>query len=159
MVQSVYDMRAAKNADYGAWIYENTGSCWVTLHSPEKWEAGTLPLTQIAGLIPAIDYLEKNRPDTDLIKYAYDELSKLQGVKILTKRDAAILSFVIVGMHPLDVGTLIGANDICVRAGNMCASWIHQLMGVPGSIRLSIGSWNTIGDIKKFVSVMKKIVK
>ena len=118
-----------------------------------------MPLTQIAGLIPAIDYLEKNRPDTDLIKYAYDELSKLQGVKILTKRDAAILSFVIVGMHPLDVGTLIGANDICVRAGNMCASWIHQLMGVPGSIRLSIGSWNTIGDIKKFVSVMKKIVK
>lgn len=159
MVQSVYDMRAAKNADYGAWIYENTGSCWVVLHSPEKWEAGTLPLTQIAGLVPAIDYLEKNRPNQELIKYAYDELSKIPRVKILTTRDATILSFVVDGMHPLDVGALLGANDICVRVGNMCASWIHRAMGIDGSIRLSIGSWNTIGDIKKFISVMKKIVK
>lgn len=159
MVQSVYDMRAAKNAEYGAWIYENTDSCWVTMRSPEKWEAGTLPLTQIAGLIPAIDYLEKNRPNLDLIKHAYDELSKLPRVKILTKRDATILSFVVDGMHPLDVGALIGANNICVRAGNMCASWIHKLIGVPGSIRMSIGPWNTVDDIKKFISVMKKIVK
>ena len=143
----------------GGMVSKITDAEWILNDAPEKWEAGTLPLTQIAGLIPAIDYLEKNRPDMDLIKYAYDELAKLQGVKILTKRDAAILSFAVDGMHPLDVGALIGANDICVRAGNMCASWIHQLMGVPGSIRLSIGSWNTIGDIKKFISVMKKIVK
>lgn len=132
---------------------------WILSGTPDKWEAGTLPLTQIAGLVPAIDYLEQNRPNLDLIKYAYDELSKLSRVKILTKRDAAILSFVVDDMHPLDVGAMLGANNICVRAGNMCASWIHQLIGVPGSIRLSVGSWNTIGDIKKFVSVMKKIVK
>ena len=127
--------------------------------SPGKWEAGTLPLTQIAGLVPAIDYLEKYRPNQELIKYAYDELSKVPRVKILTTRDATILSFVVDGMHPLDVGALLGANDICVRAGNMCASWIHRAMGIDGSIRLSIGSWNTVADIKKFISVMKKIVK
>lgn len=127
--------------------------------APEKWEAGTLPLTQIAGLIPAIDYLEKNRPNLDLIKYAYDELSKLPRVKILTKRDAAILSFVVDGMHPLDVGAMLGAYDICVRAGNMCASWIHQRLKIAGSIRISVGSWNKVADIKKFLSVIKKIVR
>ena len=158
MVISVGDMSRAKKS-CGGWIYQNCGSCWVTAGAPEKWEAGTLPLTQIAGLIPAIDYLEQNRPDTDLIKYAYDELSKIPRVKILTSRDAAILSFVVDGMHPLDVGAMLGANNICVRVGNMCASWIHQAMGVPGSIRVSVGSWNTMADIKKFINVMKKIVK
>ncbi len=143
----------------GGMVSKISDAQWVLNGAPEKWEAGTLPLTQIAGLIPAIDYLEQNRPNLDLIKYAYDELSKLPRVKILTKRDATILSFVVDGMHPLDVGALIGANNICVRAGNMCASWIHKLIGVSGSIRLSIGPWNTIADIKKFVSVMKKIVK
>ena len=127
--------------------------------APEKWEAGTLPLTQIAGLIPAIDYLEKHRPNLELIKYAYDELSKMPRVKILTNRDAAILSFIVDGMHPLDVGAMLGAYNICVRVGNMCASWIHQRIGVVGSIRVSIGSWNTMGDIKKFVSAMKKIAR
>jgi len=127
--------------------------------SPDKWEAGTLPLSQIAGLTPAIDYLEKHRPNLYLIKHAYDELEKIPKVKILTTRDAAILSFVVDGMHPLDVGALIGANDICVRAGNMCAAWIHARMGIPGSIRISVGSQNTIDDINKAIDVINKIVK
>ena len=80
-------------------------------------------------------------------------------MKILTKRDATMLSFIVDGMHPLDVGAMLGANDICVRAGNMCASWIYHAMGIDGSIRVSVGEWNTMADIKKFISVMKKIVK
>ena len=127
--------------------------------APEKWEAGTLPLTQIAGMGAAIDYLEKNRPNLGLIKHAYDELSKIQKIKILTARDASMLSFVIDGMHPLDVGALLGANDICVRAGNMCASWIHAHLGIPGSVRISVGAWNTIDDINKTVDVINGIVK
>ena len=143
----------------GGMVLKVSGTELVLNNSPEKWEAGTLPLTQIAGLVPAIDYLEKNRPNQELIKYAYDELSKIPRVKILTVRDAAILSFVVDGMHPLDVGAMLGANDICVRAGNMCASWIYRAMGIDGSIRLSVGSWNTISDIKMFISVIKRIVK
>ena len=160
MVLNVGDIEVARRASYGALIYENDPGLSVVLnHSPEKWEAGTLPLTQIAGLAPAIDYLEKNRPNHDLIKYAYDELAKNPKVKILTTRDAAILSFVVDGMHPLDVGALIGANNICVRAGNMCASWIHTRMGIPGSVRISIGRQNTMDDIDKTIDVINKIVK
>lgn len=132
----------------------------LTLNSaPEKWEAGTLPLTQIAGLTSAINYLELHRPNLYLIKHAYDELSKIPQVKILTSRDAAILSFVIDGMHPLDVGAILGAHNICVRAGNMCASWIHQKLGIPGSVRISIGSDNTIADINAAIAVIKDMVK
>ena len=128
-------------------------------NAPEKWEAGTLPLTQICGLGVAIDELKKHRPNIMLIKYAYDELEKVPGVKILTSRDAVLLSFVVDDMHPLDFGALVGANDICVRVGNMCASWIHQKLGINGSIRLSVGPWNTTQDIDKFLSVARKIVK
>ncbi len=160
MVARVGDIDAARKASYGAWIYENVPeSCWVTAHSPDKWEAGTLPLTQIAGMAPAIDYLEQNRPNLYLIKHAYDELSKIPRVKILTTRDAAILSFVIEGMHPLDVGAMLGAHNICVRVGNMCASWIHARMEIPGSVRISVGAWNTMDDINTTVDVIKNITK
>ncbi len=131
----------------------------ILMDAPEKFEAGTLPLTQICGLSVAIRELESNRPDLNLIKYMYDELSKISRVKILTSRDAALLSFVVDGMHPLDVGAMLGANDICVRVGNMCASWIHRLLNVDGSVRVSIGPWNTIQDAEKFVSVLKGFVK
>lgn len=160
MVMRVGGMESAPKGSGGALFYENNPDLNLILNeSPEMWEAGTLPLTQIAGLLPAIDYLEKHRPNLYLIKHAYDELVKIPKIKILTTRDAAILSFVVDGMHPLDVGALIGANDICVRAGNMCASWIHARMGIPGSIRISIGSWNTMEDISKTIDVINKIVK
>ena len=160
MVSSVANKDAATNAAFGAWIYENNpDSCWITSVEPDKWEAGTLPLTQIAGLSVAIDELEKKRPNLDLIKYAYDELVKVPKIKMLTERDAMILSFVVDGMHPLDVGAMLGVHNICVRAGNMCASWIHKYIGISGSVRISIGEWNTMADIKTTVDVIKNIVK
>ncbi|MBO7508824.1 MAG: aminotransferase class V-fold PLP-dependent enzyme [Alphaproteobacteria bacterium] len=160
MVLSVGDIDVAKNASNGACTYENdTRSCWVAASAPEKWEAGTLPLAQIAGLAPAIDYLESNRPNRGLIKYAYDELSVMPCVKILTTSDAAILSFNIDGMHPLDVGVMLGARNICVRVGNMCASWIHRAMGVAGSVRMSVGASNTVADVAEFVAAIRDIVK
>ena len=160
MVSSVGNINIASKAEHGAWIYENEkDSCWVTESAPTKWEAGTLPLTQIVGLGVAIDELNKKRPDLDLIKYAYDELAKMEKIKVITSRDAAILTFVVPDMHPLDIGALIGAKNICVRVGNMCASWIHKYLGVTGSVRISVGPWNTMDEIKQTVNVIKQIVK
>ena len=128
-------------------------------NASDKFEAGTLPLTQICGLGVAIDELESHRPNLNLIKYMYDELKKIPRIEILSSRDAAVLTFVVDGMHMLDFGALAGANGICLRVGNMCASWIHQAMNIDGSIRVSVGPWNTIADADKFISVVKKIVK
>lgn len=128
-------------------------------NAPDVFEAGTLPLTQISGVAVAIDKLEENRPDLGLIKYMYDELMQMSRVKILTKRDAAMLSFVIDGMHVLDFGALIGARGVCLRVGNMCASWIHNLLGINGSVRISVGAYNTMQQVRQVVKYIKDIVK
>ncbi|MBQ0012953.1 MAG: aminotransferase class V-fold PLP-dependent enzyme [Proteobacteria bacterium] len=143
----------------GGMVAKIYGKKWILESAPICFEAGTLPITQIAGLMPAIDSLIDKRPDLDLIKYMYDELDYLKQIKILSKRDAAILSFVIDGMHPLDVGTILGVNNICVRVGNMCASWIHKYMSVSGCVRLSVGPWNTKSDARAVIKAIKKIVE
>lgn len=127
--------------------------------SPEKFEAGTLPITQIVGLPFAIDYCMDWNSGTDLIHYMYDELSQIDKIKILTRRDACMLTFVVDGMHPLDFGALMGVNDICIRVGNMCASWIHKKLRIDGSIRLSCGPWNTMDEAKYVVETIRKLVK
>ena len=127
--------------------------------APEIFEAGTLPLTQIAGLGVAINHLEQNRPDSKLIQYMYDELVGQRRIKILSHRDAAMLTFVVDDMHVLDVGALLGARGVCVRVGNMCATWIHNRLGVPGSVRVSVGAYNTIDEVKQAVKYIKDIVK
>ena len=127
--------------------------------SPRVFEAGTQPITQIIGLGVAIDEIKKNRPDLSLIKYLYQELSQIPRIKILTSPDASILSFVIDGMHVLDFGAYMGAYNICVRGGNMCASWAHMALGVDGSVRVSVGPNNNIDDIKRFVETVREIIK
>jgi cysteine desulfurase/selenocysteine lyase len=126
--------------------------------APAKFEAGTLPLTQIAGLAPAIDYLAANRADKGLIKYLHGELSKINGLTVLTKPDAALLTFYVEGMHCLDFGALIGAHNVCLRVGNMCATWIHERLGCKGSIRISTGPWNTMDEMVRVVGIIKKII-
>lgn len=143
----------------GGMVSRISGNNVILQSAPEKWEAGTLPLTQICGLSVALDELEKNRPDLELIKYMYDELKKNPRIKILTSRESAVLSFIVDGIHVLDFGALVGANGICLRVGNMCASWIHQVLGTDGSIRVSVGPWNTFADADKFISIVNKIVK
>ncbi len=127
--------------------------------SPEKFEAGTLPLTQIIGLKSAIKYLSDWKSGHDLIEYMYDELSKIERIKIFTKRDASMISFIVKDMHVIDFGAMIGAHDICIRVGNMCASWIHKKLNIDGSVRISVGPWNTMEDAKSVVDVIKEILK
>lgn len=127
--------------------------------APDKFEAGTLPITQIIGMGVAIDYLKNNRPNLNLIKYLYDELSKNEKIKIITNRDATLLTFTIKNMHVLDFGALIGTAGVCLRVGNMCAGWIHRLLNIPGSIRISVGAWNTMDEIGQVVNLINGIVK
>lgn len=127
--------------------------------APDCWEAGTLPLTQIAGLAAAIENISLHRPDMELIKYMYDALSKNPRIKILTSRDAAILSFVISDMHVLDFGALVGARGLCLRVGNMCATWIHNYLGITGCARLSVGPYNTMSDAAGAVDIINSVVK
>ena len=128
-------------------------------NAPSKFEAGTLPITQIIGFPAAIDYIEKNRPNLELIKYLHDELSKNKKIKIITERDATLCTFVVEGMHVLDFGAMLGAYGVCVRVGNMCATWVHKLLGIQGSIRISVGPWNTMDEMHQVVDLINNILK
>jgi len=132
---------------------------WVLNENNAKFEAGTLPLTQIIGLPIAIKSLSQWRGATDLIHYMHDELSKVSNIKILTERDASVLSFVVDGMHVLDVGAMLGAHNICVRVGNMCATWIHNKLKLDGSVRISVGPWNTKDDADYVIKTIRQVVK
>ena len=59
----------------------------------------------------------------------------------------------------LDFGTLIGARGVCLRVGNMCASWIHRVLGIDGSIRISVGAYNTKEEVEMVIKYIKEIVK
>ncbi len=130
---------------------------WET--APAKFEAGTLPLTQIIGLEPAIEHLISHRPNLDLIKYLYDRLSKNENIKVITERDSAMFTFVPKNMHVLDFGVMVGTMGLCLRVGNMCAGWLHNLMELSGTVRISVGSWNTMSDVQKAADIIEGIVK
>ncbi|MDR0741454.1 MAG: aminotransferase class V-fold PLP-dependent enzyme [Rickettsiales bacterium] len=135
------------------------GGVWVLADGSARYEAGTLPLTQIAGLAPALDYLESHRPNQELIKCLHSELSKISGIKIFTEPGDALLTFVAKGMHCIDFGSLAGAHGLCLRVGNMCASWIHARLKCAGSIRISTGPWNTMDEMNEVAGIIKKIME
>ena len=95
----------------------------------------------------------------DLIKFMHDELSNIKNIKLLTTRDSSMVSFIVDGMHTLDFGVMIGAYDICLRVGNMCASWFMKKLNIDGCVRISVGPWNTMDDARYVIDVIKKIVK
>lgn len=132
---------------------------FISNNVPERFEAGTLPLTQIVGLKCAIDWLKTNRADSNLIPFLYDRLTNNSRINIITSRDAYVFTFVVDGMHVLDFGTLVGAHGICLRVGNMCATWINRRLGVDGTIRISVGPWNTMDEMQQTVNIINSIVK
>jgi len=132
---------------------------WTLANVPARWEAGTLPLTQIAGLRSAIqDQEQGSGKERELLDYLYSELSKIPRIKILSVPDSVILTFVVDGMHPLDFGAMMGARGVCLRVGNMCASWLHARLGLAGTIRISPGAWNTMDEMKELVGIVKEVV-
>ena len=143
----------------GGMVNRITDSKIVLNKSPEKFEAGTLPITQIIGMPAAIKAFEKWDGGHDLVSFVYDELSKVKNIKIISSRNACMVTLVPKDMHVLDFGAIVGAHNVCMRVGNMCASWIHKKLGVDGSARISFGPWNTTDDAKYVVDVIKNVVK
>jgi selenocysteine lyase/cysteine desulfurase len=134
---------------------------WTTAPGPGKFEAGTLPLTQIAGFRFAagelIGYMAHDARH-EMLRYLRDELSAIPRVRLVSGDGAALLTFATDGMHPLDFGARAGARGVCLRAGNMCASWAHHALGLSGTIRISVGWWNTMDEMARISRVAKDIL-
>ncbi|MDR0319444.1 MAG: aminotransferase class V-fold PLP-dependent enzyme [Rickettsiales bacterium] len=136
-----------------AWV---DGADWEFPPAPEKFEAGTLPLAQIAGFGAALEFLGKNDfEDSALADYLREGLEEIPGVKIVSAPGASLVSFHSESAHALDIGASLGAKGICVRAGAMCASWIHKYLGISGTVRVSPGLWNDKADMDAILKALR----
>lgn len=134
---------------------------------PHKFEAGT---PNIAGGIAfgvALDYLNSigiehiATYEDELLTYATDALRKIEGVKIIGEapNKTAVLSFVVNGVHPYDVGSILDKLGIAVRTGHHCAQPIMDFYQIPGTIRASFSFYNTTEEIDRMVEALKRALQ
>lgn len=133
---------------------------------PLKFEAGTPMIAEVMGLGAAIDYMQNVGPkaiqewEHNLLLYATEALSQLPELKIIGTAAAkgAIISFVIDGIHPLDIGTMLDVQGIAVRTGHHCAQPAMRKFSVSGTARASFGLYNTKEEVDFFVQKIKEII-
>ena len=136
----------------------------------EKFEVGTLNLSGIFGLGAAIHYIEKigfeniRSHEQELLRYALLKLTQTFGEKITflgstnTAEKIGVLAFTIAGVHPHDIASALGKKNICVRAGEHCASPLHNERGLGATTRLSFGIYTEKSDIDACVEALKEAV-
>ena len=131
---------------------------------PFKFEAGTPNISGVIGLGKAIEFIEsidKNNlslHEQDLLEYAQDKLLLIEGLQIIGKaaNKSSVISFVIDGVHPFDIGTLLDQYGIAVRTGHHCTQPLMDFYSIPGTIRASFSIYNTRDEIDLFIEALKK---
>lgn len=134
---------------------------------PLRFEAGTPMIAEVIGLGSALDYLQSldlasiHAWEMSLLEDAYKKLESLERIRLLGRSQAkgAILSFVVEGAHPLDVATLLDCKQIALRSGHMCSQPTMEVLGLSSLLRLSLGVYNSLEDVERFVEAMKSILK
>jgi cysteine desulfurase/selenocysteine lyase len=134
---------------------------------PHKFEAGTPSIASGIGLGAAIDYLNSfdmqavAAHEHDLLAYATKELSAIKGVHIIgrAREKASVLSFVIDGIHPHDIGTILDDEGIAIRTGHHCAQPVMQRFGIPATARASFAFYNTKEEVDLLVGGIHKVIE
>ena len=126
---------------------------------PYKFEAGTPDIAGVIGLGAAIDYVEGlGRDDIaayeqELLAYATEAVCTLKGLRLIgtAVHKVAILSFVVDGIHPHDLGTVLDHQGIAIRTGHHCAMPVMERFGVPATARASFAVYNTPVEVERLV--------
>ncbi|MFL2659983.1 MAG: aminotransferase class V-fold PLP-dependent enzyme [Alphaproteobacteria bacterium] len=134
---------------------------------PIKFEAGTPPIVPAICLGEAIDYISNigldkiNKYEKYLYKYAFDEITKIKGVRVIgtVEHKAPILSFIVEGIHSYDISELMNNDNVCVRVGHHCAEPLMKRFNMLSTIRVSLALYNTIDDIDLFINSLKKSLR
>ena len=122
---------------------------------PEKYEAGTMPTAEIIAFNESINFIQSIgmeniiRHEKEITNYALEKLKKINSVKIIgnPKNKAGVISFIIKGIHPHDISTIVDEEGVAIRAGHHCCQILHQKLGLPATARASIGVYNSKEDI------------
>lgn len=130
---------------------------------PWKFEAGTPHIAGAIGLGAAICYLEAIGMERiaayehELLTYATSRLSKLPGLKIVgtAPEKAAVISFVLDGIHPHDIGTIVDTEGVAIRTGHHCAMPVMDFFKVPATARASFAFYNTFEEVDRLVAALE----
>lgn len=131
---------------------------------PWKFEAGTPNVGGAVGLRAAIDYLDAiglaavSAHEGELLAYATEEVGKIPGVRVVgtAREKTGILSFVVEGVHPHDIGTILDHEGVAIRAGHHCAMPLMDRLGLPGTARASFGLYNTPAEVDLLAAGIRK---
>mgnify|MGYP001282016774 FL=1 len=131
---------------------------------PHKFEAGTPNIAGGIALKTAIDWINRIGLDNivsyekELVDYATDELSKIEGIRFIgqAKEKAGVISFLVGDIHPYDIGMILDKLGVAVRTGHHCAQPVMDQFCIPGTIRASFAVYNTKEDVNRLVEAVKK---
>lgn len=134
---------------------------------PYKFEAGTPNIAGGIGLLAAVEFLEEvglehiARREAELLTYATKKLKELGGIQFIgeAKEKAAVISFLVDGIHPSDLGSVLDKLGIAVRTGHHCAQPIMDRFEIPGTVRASFAVYNTENEIDMFIEGIEKVKK
>jgi cysteine desulfurase/selenocysteine lyase len=138
-------------------------SSWNVL--PYKFEAGTPDIAGVIGLHAALDYIDATGLDAiaaherDLLLYGTELLQSIEGVRLIgTARDkASILSFVMDGVHPHDIGTIVDREGVAIRTGHHCAQPVMERFGIPATARASLALYNTREELDALGRALQRV--
>ena len=131
---------------------------------PHRFEAGTPPIVQAIGLGAAVKYVEElgmksiAAHEHGILAYAHQQLADIEGYReVGTVPDkAAIISFLVDGLHPFDVAAVLDRQGVATRVGQHCAEPLMDRMGIEGTVRASFGLYNNRADVDALVAGIRK---
>jgi cysteine desulfurase/selenocysteine lyase len=131
---------------------------------PYKFEAGTPDIAGVIGFGAAIDYLDNldrkaaAEHEQALLAYAEEKARATDGITLIgtSIRKASVMSFMLNGAHPADVGVLLDKQGVAVRTGNHCAQPIMDQFGIPGTVRASFSFYNTFAEVDRLFAAIEK---
>ena len=134
---------------------------------PYKYEAGTPNIADTIALRNALEFTKEINRDfgkaheQELLDYATVQLLQIDGLKIIgtAKNKIGVISFVIEGIHPQDLGVLLDNQGVAVRTGHHCTQPLMKRFGIPGTVRASFAVYNTIEEIDIFITALHKAIK
>ena len=132
---------------------------------PYKFEAGTPNISGAIGLGEALKYVSAldaealQQHEHELLRYATDQLGTIRGLRMIGTADAkaGVASFVMDGIHPHDIGTVLDADGIAIRTGHHCAQPVMDRFGIPATARASFSIYNTKWEVDRLVSSLKNV--
>ena len=134
---------------------------------PYKFEAGTPNIADVVAFKFALDYIQSIGKtniaayENELLAYATEKLEAIEGLTVIgkAKEKVSVISFVLEGIHPQDIGIILDQQGIAVRTGHHCTQPLMQRLGIPGTARASFSVYNTFEEIDALIAGILKVKK